>query len=149
MKTRRSISTARHLAHLNEQYIRALLDADPGWFAEHLADEFVCVDAEGSVQNKASYLRTVGRGLGYATYRIEHPEIRVFGDAGLVHATGVFTRTDGTTGTSRYTDVYARIRNEWKVVSAQITRVAAAARNPQGAQPWQGNQGPSISTAPP
>jgi hypothetical protein len=39
-----------------------------------------------------------------------------------VQATGLFTRKDGSTGTSRYTDIYVRSGKDWKVVSAQITR---------------------------
>jgi hypothetical protein len=37
-----------------------------------------------------------------------------------VQATGRFTRADGSTGTSRYTDVYTTRDDSWKVVSAQI-----------------------------
>jgi hypothetical protein len=39
----------------------------------------------------------------------------------LVHGKGTFTRRDGTTGTSHYTDVYARVEGAWKAVPAQIT----------------------------
>ena len=41
----------------------------------------------------------------------------------VVQARGEFVRPDGTTGTSRYTDVWALQDGKWKTVSAQITRI--------------------------
>lgn len=119
------MSTARQLSRLNEQYIQGLINADARWFEEHLADEFICIEANGAVRTKPEYVRKVANGAGYAKYRLEQVQVRVFGDVGLVQATGVITRPDGETGMSRYTDVYAREGSEWKVVSAQITRVEA------------------------
>jgi ketosteroid isomerase-like protein len=116
------MSTARQLSRLNEQYIQGLINADARWFEEHLADEFVCIEADGTVRTKPKFVRKVSNGAGYAKYRLEQVQIRVFGDVGLVQATGVFTRPDGATGMSRYTDVYARTGGDWKVVSAQVTR---------------------------
>jgi ketosteroid isomerase-like protein len=117
------MSTARQLSRLNEQYIQGLINADARWFEEHLADEFVCIEADGAVRTKPEFVRKVSNGAGYAKYRLEQVQIRVFGDVGLVQATGVFTRPDGGTGMSRYTDVYARTGSDWRVVSAQVTRV--------------------------
>jgi ketosteroid isomerase-like protein len=121
------MSTARQLSRLNEQYIQGLINADARWFEEHLADEFICIEADGAVRTKPDFVRKVSNGAGYAKYRLEQVQVRVFGDVGLVQATGVFTRPDGGTGMSRYTDVYAREGSAWKVVSAQITRVEGGA----------------------
>ena len=119
------MSTARQLSRLNEQYIQGLINADARWFEEHLAEEFVCIEADGRLRTKPEFVRKVSNGAGYVKYRLDEVQVRVFGEAALVQATGVFTRPDGTTGTSRYTDVYARMGNDWKVVSAQITQVEA------------------------
>ena len=127
------MSTARQLSRLNEQYIQGLINADARWFEEHLADEFVCIEADGRLRSKAEFVRKVSNGAGYAKYRLEQVQVRVFGEVALVQATGVFTRPDGATGMSRYTDVYARMGSEWKVVSAQITRVEAGVAAAAGA----------------
>jgi ketosteroid isomerase-like protein len=110
------------LAKLNQQYVDAHMAADVGWYDEHLADDFVCVESDGSVLDKARFLHQTAAGPDVAAYRLAEVRIRAFGDVALVHATGVFTRHDGTTGTSRYTDVYAKANGAWKAVSAQITR---------------------------
>jgi hypothetical protein len=52
-------------------------------------------------------------------------DVEWYGDVALVRATGSWKAKDGTPGLSRYVDVYARIGDEWKAVSAQITRPAA------------------------
>jgi hypothetical protein len=119
------MSIARQIARLNEQYIQGLLNADSRWFEHHLADEFVCIESDGSLHNKAAFVRKVSNGSGYVKYRLDQVQVRVFGEVGVVQATGAFTRTDGRTGLSRYTDVYALIDNDWKVVSAQVTRADA------------------------
>ena len=56
-----------------------------------------------------------------AAYNLDDARIRIFGDVALVHGFGTFTRLDGTTGQSRYTDVYAKANGNWKAISAQIT----------------------------
>ena len=53
-------------------------------------------------------------------YRLEQVHMRVYGDAALVQATGLWTRRDGSKGMSRYIDVYVRHNCEWKTVSAQM-----------------------------
>jgi hypothetical protein len=116
------MSIARQLGRLNEQYIQGLLNADSKWFERHLADEFVCIESDGSMRDKAEFVRKVSNGSGYLKYRLDQVQVRVFGEVGVVQATGAFTRTDGETGVSRYTDVYALIDNDWRVVSAQVTK---------------------------
>jgi hypothetical protein len=131
------MSIARQIARLNDQYIQGLLNADRKWFERHLADEFVCIEADGSVYTKAEFLGNVSKGSGYVKYRLDQVQVRIFGEVGVVQATGAFIRPDGRTGLSRYTDVYALIDNDWKVVSAQVTRAHAgvASASPAPAAP--------------
>lgn len=123
------MSAARQLSRLNEEYIQGLLSGDARWFEEHLADEFVCIEADGTVRDKPAFVRKVSNGSGYSTYRLDDVRIRVFGDVALVQAAGLFTRPDGETGASRYTDVYHRTDGGWRVVSAQVTRTEAPVRS--------------------
>jgi ketosteroid isomerase-like protein len=110
------------LARLNEEYIDAFMGADVAWYRDHLADEFICIEADGSVLDKAEFLRMSGEDPSITRYDLEDVRIRIYGSVALVQATGRFTRADASTGTSRYTDVYAMRDDSWKVVTAQITR---------------------------
>lgn len=116
------------LQQLNEQYIEAVLKADVNWYRQHLADDFVCIDSEATVFDKEAFLEHTSRGPYAADYKLENVTVRIYGETALVQATGLFTRKDGARGMCRYTDVYVRAENDWKVVSAQITRAQVRAQ---------------------
>ena len=116
------MSREEHLRMLNEQYVRASLAGDVEWYRAHLADEFVCIESDGSVLDKNAFLQMTAKGSDLAEYRLDEVEVRFYGEVALVRATGSWTAKNGTPGISRYVDVYARSGDNWKVVSAQITR---------------------------
>jgi len=107
---------------LNQQYIRALLAGDVDWYRAHLAEDFICIESDGTVLDKPAFLRKTARGSDLAEYRLDEVDVRFYGDVALVRATGSWTAKDGPPGISRYVDVYARTAEGWKAVSAQITR---------------------------
>ena len=110
------------LTDLNERYIESFMKADVDWYREHLADDFMCIEANGSVLDKTQFLEKTAEGPGLAEYHLDQVRVRIFGDVALVHGKGLFRRPDATTGISRYTDVYLRVGGQWKAISAQITR---------------------------
>ena len=113
------------LLQLNEQYIASYLKADVAWYREHLAEDFVCIESDGSVLDKKEFLVDYGKGPDVASYKLAETTVRIYGDTALVQARANFTRPDGSTGTSRYTDVWVRSgTGQWRTVSAQITRSA-------------------------
>lgn len=115
-------SDEQALERLNREYVDAFMNADVEWYGEHLADDFVVIESDGSILNKEEFLRNTAKGPDVADYKLHEVEIKIYGNAALVRATGVWTREDGKMGMSRYTDVYVRQNGEWKTVSAQITR---------------------------
>ncbi len=112
----------RKLRQLNQQYIRAFMKSDIGWYRKHLADDFVCIESDGSVLGTTEFLDKIEKGPGVVSYKLDRVSVRIYGVAALVQATGLFNRNDGSVGKSQYIDVYVRKHGEWKVVSAQITR---------------------------
>jgi hypothetical protein len=115
-------SDKQTLERLNSEYVNAFMNADVEWYRENLADEFVVIESDGSLLNKEQFLRNSLNGPDVADYKLHEVDIRIYGCAALVRATGVWTRADGSMGMSRYTDVYVRDNGRWKTVSAQITR---------------------------
>lgn len=116
------MSREERLRKLNEQYVRASLAGDVEWYRAHLADEFVCIDSDGSVLDKNAFLQMTAQGSDLAEYRLDEVDIRFYGEVALVRATGSWTAKNGTPGMSRYIDVYVCSGDAWKAVSAQITR---------------------------
>jgi ketosteroid isomerase-like protein len=120
------MSDVHRLQQLNNEYIGAVLAGDVAWYRIRLAEEFVCIESDGSVLDKAAFLRKTAAGSDLAEYRLENVDVRQYGDVALVRATGRWRTKDGTPGMSRYTDVYVRTDGDWYVVSAQITRPQSA-----------------------
>lgn len=117
----------QHLLQLNEQYVHASMTGDVEWFRAHLADDFVCIESDGSVLFREGFLRAAARGSDLSRYKLDYVDVRFYGDVALVRASGSWVSKAHVSGISRYTDVYVYDDVAWKVVSAQITRPAASA----------------------
>jgi ketosteroid isomerase-like protein len=124
------------LIRLNQEYVNAFMKADVDWYREHLADEFVVIESDGSLLNKEQFLRNTINGPDVADYKLHEVDIRIYENTALVRASGVWTREDGKMGMSRYTDVYVRQNGGWKTVSAQITRTARLGATNAGNKFW-------------
>src|SRR5450755_262003 len=94
------------LERLNQEYIDAFMNADVDWYREHLAEDFVCIESDGSVVNKIEFLTNTVKGPDVADYNLEQVDVRIYGDTALVLATGQWTGKNGSKGMSRYIDVY-------------------------------------------
>jgi hypothetical protein len=111
------------LERLNQEYVDAFMNPDVDWYREHLAEDFICIESDGSVLNKEEFLSNTLKGPDVLEYKLHEVDVRIYGKAALVRATGVWTRPDGSMGMSRYIDVYVKQQEERKTVSAQISRV--------------------------
>ena len=120
------MSDEKMIRDLNDQYIAASLSGDVEWFRAHLGDDFVCIESDASVLDKAAFLAMTSRGSDLAEYHLEEVGVRFYGDVALVRATGRWKARNGSPGLSRYLDIYVRRDGEWKAVSAQITRPRVA-----------------------
>ncbi|MEP6494597.1 MAG: DUF4440 domain-containing protein [bacterium] len=122
--SRASAADYAELRQLNAGYIQAFMQEDAGWYDAHLADDFICVRADGLVVNRADFLAGTKPGSAAAEYLLDDVAVRIHGDSAYVTALGSWRRKDGTTGQTRYIDAYVKTDGEWKVVSAQLTRVS-------------------------
>lgn len=115
------------LEGLNQEYIDAFMNADVEWYRQHLSEDFVVIESDGSVLNKEEFLINTERGPDVIDYNLQAVSVRIYGDVALVRATGLWIGHNGLKGMSRYIDVYVKSEAGWKVVSAQITRSAVEA----------------------
>ncbi len=110
------------LQDLNRDYIRSVQNSDVKRFDEILADDFRCSNPDGSLVDRAGFLKQTAIPVKISNLEAQDVEIRIMGDVAIIHARTVYTRPDGQPGGGRYTDVWARLGGRWLAVSAHVTR---------------------------
>jgi ketosteroid isomerase-like protein len=117
------IEVVETLHRLNADYLRAVVESDTDWFAEHLSDDFVCTLADGRRIDKAEFLRRTAEGSGASNLTYDDIDVRLLGNVALVHGVTHSVR-DGSPTSLRYTDVWRLNEGRWEAVAAQLTRVS-------------------------
>lgn len=110
------------LLNLNREYIEAVKRSDAGWFKEVLTDDFRCSLPDGSIIDRERFLDRAARPLDISNLEVHDIEVRVIGDAAIVHGRTTFSAADGRPGAGRYTDVWSRQDGRWLVAAAHFTR---------------------------
>jgi ketosteroid isomerase-like protein len=115
----------RTLTALNDDYIRFVQAGDVAGFERLLADDFLCSNPDGSLVDRAAFLKQTARPVTIRDLRAHDVKIRVLGDVAIVHARTTYTNADGSAGGGRYTDTYARRNGRWLAVAAHVTRLSS------------------------
>jgi hypothetical protein len=110
------------LRHLNRSYVRSAEASDVRWFEEHLAQDFLASNPDGSISDRTAFLARIARPYPDTNLEAVDVRIRFFGALALVHAGFRYCKPGGQTGSGRYTDVYARREGRWLCVSAHFNR---------------------------
>ena len=110
------------LAALNEDYIHSVQHSDVKRFDQILADDFMCSNPDGSLIDRAQFLRQTAAPVTISNLKAHDVTVRVMGDVAIIHARTTYTLADGREGKGRYTDVWARRGGRWLAVSAHVTR---------------------------
>jgi ketosteroid isomerase-like protein len=111
------------LHRLNADYLRAVVESDSDWFAEHLSDDFVCTLADGRRIDKAEFVLRTAEGSGVSNLTYNEIDVRLLGEVALVHGVTHSVR-DGSPTSIRYTDVWRLNDGRWEAVAAQLTPVS-------------------------
>jgi ketosteroid isomerase-like protein len=117
------IETVAILHDLNAHYIRAFVESDTTWYRDHLSDDFVCTLADGRRINKSEFLQRNAEGPGVTDVTYDQIDVRPMGDTALVHGVTHYNR-DGSSASTRYTDIWHLRDGRWQAVAAQLTSVA-------------------------
>jgi ketosteroid isomerase-like protein len=110
------------LEALNRAYVRSAERSDVAWYEEHLAEDFLASNPDGSIADRAAFLARIGTPQRDRDLAPVDVRIRVIGDVALIHAGFRATNPEGQTVRGRYTDVYARRGGRWLCVSAHFNR---------------------------
>jgi ketosteroid isomerase-like protein len=110
------------LLDLNGDYIRSVQTSDVRRFEEILADDFLCSNPDGSLVDRAAFLRQTALPMRISDLEALDVQVRIMGDFAIIHARTSYRLPDGRPGSGRYTDVWARRNGSWLAVSAHVTR---------------------------
>lgn len=111
------------LSRLNHQYIAAIAGRDANWFAEHLSEDFLNSNPDGSLADKAQFIAGLSKSGAVSNLAYDDVRIRLIGaDTAIIHARTNYLKPDGQPGAGRYTDIWVRGGGRWRCVAAHVTR---------------------------
>ena len=101
------------LEQLNRVYINSVQNSDVKRFDEILADDFYCSNPDGSLVDRAAFLKQTAKPVTISNLKAEDVIIRILDDMAIIHARTAYTKPDGSAGGGRYTDVWAKRDGRW------------------------------------
>jgi len=110
------------LDKLNKAYVDSVLKSDVRWFDEHLSEDFLNSNPDGTILDRAGFLAQIAKPVALRGLEPREVKIRLFGDFAIIHAKTVYRKPDGQTGAGRYTDIWQRRDGRWLCVAAHVTR---------------------------
>src|SRR2546425_301173 len=119
----------RSVLALEDGRSAAMVRADTAWLHDALADDLSYVHTSARSDTKAQYLASVGSGtLRYLEFTPRERRVRLLGGGGAAVVIGLAHARAESGGQSigldvRYVAVYERVRQRWRLVAWQTTRV--------------------------
>jgi ketosteroid isomerase-like protein len=110
------------LEQLNRDYVASVQNCDVARFNEILAPEFYCSNPDGTLIDRAGFLKQTAIPVTIRDLEARDVIIRLSGDVAIIHARTAYKTASGEAKSGRYTDVWARQGGVWLAVSAHVTR---------------------------
>src|SRR5262245_3096291 len=105
------------LTALNLDFTASVQNGDVKRFEEILADDFMMSTPDGSLLDKAAFLKLTAQPVTISGLVVEDVRIRVLGDFAIIHARFDSHSADGKPRRGRYTDDWAGSGGSWVAVS--------------------------------
>ena len=116
------MSDLETLTALNDDYIASVQNSDVKRFDEILADDFLNTNPDGSLVDRAGFLRQIAPKARISNLACHDVKVRVMGEFAIIHARTTYTLPDSRQGSGRYTDIWAKRHGKWLCVAAQVAR---------------------------
>jgi hypothetical protein len=92
------VSDHNTLLDLNRDYINSVQASDVRRFDEILADEFYCSNPDGSIVDRAGFLKQTAVPVKISGLEAHDVQVRLLGDVAIIHARTSYTRHASTDG---------------------------------------------------
>ena len=125
----------KEIEALEEQWRQANVDNNLKVMNDLLADDYLGITSNGTIETKAQVLAQRRAGTMRITeMNISDVHVRVYGDTAVVTSRAEIAGSNGASdigGQYRYTRVYNRRFGEWKIVSFEASRVHDTTGRPE------------------
>jgi ketosteroid isomerase-like protein len=108
------------LTALNRDFTSSVQNGDVKRFEQILGDDFMISNPDGSLLDKAEFLKVTAQPVTISGLVTENVRIRLLGDFAIIHARFDSRSADGKPRRGRYTDNWARRDGTWVAVSAHF-----------------------------
>jgi len=117
----------KEIENLEQQWRQALVSNNVSIMDHLLADDYIGISANGTIETKAQALAQRRAGTVRITQlELNDLHVRVYGDTAVVTSKAQLQGTNGESdigGQYRYTRVYNRRFGQWKIVSFEASRI--------------------------
>jgi ketosteroid isomerase-like protein len=117
----------REIENLESQWLKAMMQNDVATVNRLLADDYLGINPDGTLQTKADALAQQRSGtMKVSNIDPENVKVRVYGDTAVVTSRVAVQGHDGNRdigGRYHYTHVYSRKSGDWKIVSFEASRI--------------------------
>src|SRR5262245_53754774 len=122
----RSNQMQEELLKLEKKFAQAIVKNDAEAIGQFLADDWIIIDPDGGIIDKARFLGVIKSGaLTHEMMESDDIRVRMYRDTalatGLIKTKGKFMGQDFTTQ-ERATDVFVKQDGRWQCVLSQLTR---------------------------
>lgn len=117
----------RYILECEQQWTDAMTSGKATEVGEFLAMDFVGVDPEGNLYDRAKELHGIRiTPRPYVSGKMNEVKVRFYGDAAVAQGSSSWERVAGTPKRGRYvwTDTWVRRNNQWRIVAAEDVTVA-------------------------
>ena len=116
----------KELLKLENEFARAVTSNNADTLDRLLADDWIIVEPDGSIIDKARFLEVIRSGaLSHESMKSTDLKVRVYGNTavvtGLTTSKGKFMGQDFTS-CERATDIFVKQSDRWQCVFTQLTR---------------------------
>ena len=110
------------LTALNRDYIASVQKGNVRRFDEILAIDFLCSNPDGTLVDRAQFMRQTALPVTISGLVATNVQIRLMGDVAIIHGGTRYLTAAGELRQGRYTDVWVKRDGTWLTVSAHVTR---------------------------
>jgi ketosteroid isomerase-like protein len=114
------------LLKVEKEFSEAIVENDAEAVGQFLADDWIIIDPDGSIIDKARFLDVIKSGtLTHEMMESSDPRVRIYGNTAVITALTTSKGKyigQGFTSQERATDLFVKENGRWRCVFSQLTR---------------------------